>query len=454
MVSALPENKTDVNREGMLSMRTVQSIVMIGCLLLPASFSFAAEKAFTLPEAYQSALRTNEVVGIAREGVTQADAVVDQARSYLFPRLTAKSSYTRYNEVLPPSGGFVFQPLDEFLAGMVLTQSIYTGGRTFAAYRTTQTLREVSFRQLTSAQQDIILSVSQAYYGVLKAGKLVGLSRASLARMVRHRKVAEREAATRRTKANISALLRANTLVSQAGIILTRSQDGLRIARQRLSILTGLPENVDLSEPAAVQEPAQSFADLKSLAYESREDLSSSRLNEKVAAENITIVKGAHYPQAYAEGALQYKSSDPETLTDGTIYYGGVRLTIPIFEGGLMRAEVAAARSQQRQAELATALLRKNVETEVFEAYVNLQTITSVLNTAKQQYSDAKENFDAVESLFGQGLASSLALIDAQQALFLAEREYSVALYDREVAVLQLQRSVGLLGKELLANST
>ena len=45
-------------------------------------------------------------------------------------------------------------------------------------------------------------------------------------------------------------------------------------------------------------------------------------------------------------------------------------------------------------------------------------------------------------------LASSLAVIDSQQALFVAEREFVGATYDREVAVLQLQKSIGLLGKQ------
>ena len=113
-----------------------------------------------------------------------------------------------------------------------------------------------------------------------------------------------------------------------------------------------------------------------------------------------------------------------------------------------MKAEVSSARSKLRQAEYATKLLGRNIDTDVYEAYVNLQTVTTVLASAKMQYADAKENFDNVTNLFAEGLASSLAVIDSQQALFLAEREFVGATYDREVAVLQLQKSIGLLGKQ------
>jgi len=39
-------------------------------------------------------------------------------------------------------------------------------------------------------------------------------------------------------------------------------------------------------------------------------------------------------------------------------------------------------------------------------------------------------------------------VIDAQQALFLAERELVNVTYERQVAILRLWKSIGLLGKE------
>jgi len=146
-------------------------------------------------------------------------------------------------------------------------------------------------------------------------------------------------------------------------------------------------------------------------------------------------------------GGILYQDSRPAIITDETVYYAGIRLQVPIFEGGLMKAEVSSARSKLRQAEYATKLLGRNIETDVYEAYVNLQTLTTVLASTKLQYADAKENFDNVTNLFGEGLASSLAVIDSQQALFLAEREFVGSTYDREVAVLRLRKSIGLLGK-------
>lgn len=422
--------------------------MLVAILSACVSAAYAEPRTYTLQNAYNAALGSNEMIKIAEEGLVQANSRVDQAMTYLYPRLTGSAAYTRFNETIPPTGDFIVQPLNQLDAGLILTQPLYTGGRTMAGLRTAKTLREVSTRDLSTTRQDTLLNVAQAYYGVLKAQRLVDMSRDSLSRMERHQKITQREAQTRKTRTNTSNLLRARTLVSQSRIYLVRDEDGLRIARQQLHLVSNLPEDARVSEPAPQSAPAQDLQTLHATARSNRDDYAASKLNQRVAAENITIVKGAHYPQVYAEGGLRYKSTDPTTIDEGTVYYGGLRLSIPIFEGGLMKAEVSEAKSKLRQAELSTAFLERSIDTDVNESYVNLQTVSSVLDTVKLQYEDARENFNAVESLFSQGLAPSLSLIDAQQALFLAERELVNATYDQQIAILRLKKSIGVLGKE------
>jgi outer membrane protein TolC len=411
--------------------------------------AFGDTSVVTLQDAYNAALTTYESVKISEENVVQAESKVDQAWTYVYPRLTAYGAYTRYNDTLPPNGGSaIFQPLGQTQASLVLTQPLYTGGRTMAALRATKTMRESSQSDLSTTKQNIMLGVAEAYYAVIRAHKTVEVSRDSLERMERHKKVTEREAATRRSKANISALLRANTLVDQTKINLLRAEKGLAIARQKLSLLTGLPEDRPLADPPVVSMPDGTVKGLLDIALTSRDDLASSKLNTQVAKEFVTITNGGHLPQVYAEAGMRYTDSSPTTFLDATTYYGGVRIQIPIFEGGLQKAEVSEARSKQRQAELSSVLLKRNIENEVQEAYINCQTVNAVLETAKVQHGYARSNFDTVESLFSEGLAPSLSLIDAQQALMLVEFELVGATYEQQLAILRLQNKMGLLGKQ------
>jgi outer membrane protein len=184
------------------------------------------------------------------------------------------------------------------------------------------------------------------------------------------------------------------------------------------------------------------------MALATREDFAVSKIDKGIAEEYVEIVRGGHYPQFYAVAGIQYQDSQPAVFTDATSYYGGLRLEIPIFEGGLMKAEVSEARSKVRQAELSSDFLRQTIESDVQEASVNLGTATSVLDTARLQLEYAKGNFDAIEGLFTEGLLASLSLIDAEQALTTAEREVMNTTYDRQVAILRLKKSIGTLGKQ------
>jgi outer membrane protein len=431
-------------------MKSAQALIIFLITLVLIPRANAGDRVYTLEDAYRAALGRNEIVKIAEEDVNQSNFRVDQAWTYLYPRLVAQGAYTRYNDILPHGGGgmFLFQPFDQYQAGLVLTQPLYTGGRTLAALRTAKIMREGSGDNLSLAKQEMMLAVAETYYGVLKAQKAVEISKRSLDRMVHHEEITEREAATRRTKANQSALLRAQSLVSQARITLVRAQNGLKIARDKLSQLTKLPVDLQVVEPAKLYQPFGSLEDLQKIALDNRDDYKSAAVNRTIAEENVTIVQGSHYPQVSAVAGMQYQDSRPAVFTDATSYYAGLRLSIPIFEGGLMKSEVSEARSKVRQAELNRDRLRVSIESDVLEAYVNLQTVTSVLDTAKQQLEFAKGNYDAVEGLFTEGLLASLSLIDAEQGLTFAEQELMNDGYDRELAILRLKKSIGLLGKE------
>lgn len=417
--------------------------------LAAASAALAEGSVYTLQDAYTAALQTNEVVKISEENTVQADSRIDQAWAYIYPNVTGHGSYVRYNETLPPNGGqTIFQPLGQLQASVILQQPLYTGGRATAALRAARTMQESSRSDLSASKQNIMISVAEAYYAVLRSQKIVDVSKGSLERMERHRKVTEREAATRRTKANVSALLRANTLVDQARINLTLAENGLKVSRQKLSLLTQLPEDALLADPPTLEVPGNALAALQQQALQNRDDYASSRLNQEVAKEGVNITAGAHKPQVHAEGGLKYVDSTPSTMLDATTFYGGIFLDVPIFEGGLKKAEVSEARSKQRQAELSTELLKRTIMNDVAEAYLNYQTYAMVLETTKTQFANARKNFDTVEGLFSEGLVASLSIIDAEQALFLAEREFVTATYEQQLAVLRLQKAIGMLGKQ------
>ncbi len=142
-----------------------------------------------------------------------------------------------------------------------------------------------------------------------------------------------------------------------------------------MKLAANVPPDAKLAEPEAVEIPQGGLDQLKEKALATRPDYATASQNVKIAKENVIIVAGAHRPQLAAEAALQYQRSHPETIIKGTIYYGALRLQVPIFEGGLSKSETSEARSKARQAELSTALLKRSIENEVYDSYVSLETV-------------------------------------------------------------------------------
>jgi outer membrane protein TolC len=156
----------------------------------------------------------------------QSENIIDQAWSYIYQRLTAQGAYTRFNGRFLLKARISLPTVGAVSGGTGHDPAALYRGRTLAALRTAKKMQEASRDSLSVTKQDILFRVSEAYFGSLKAQKAVEISNNSLKRMEHHKLVTEREAATRKSKANASALLRANALVSQARINLVRAQDG------------------------------------------------------------------------------------------------------------------------------------------------------------------------------------------------------------------------------------
>ncbi|MGH7275291.1 MAG: TolC family protein, partial [Nitrospiria bacterium] len=122
-------------------------------------------------------------------------------------------------------------------------------------------------------------------------------------------------------------------------------------------------------------------------------------------------------------------------------------LTFPLFEGGLRMAELREARSKARQAGLERTLLEDRIEVSVKSALHDLAAVESVLENFKDQLASAQENFTLVEKQFAFGLATNIDVLDANSLLHDAQRQLSNATYNRDLAVLRLQKTVGLFLK-------
>lgn len=421
---------------------------------------FAVE--YTLDELYKIALERSERIKISEEDVFVAERNKDKALSLLFPKLFGMGAYTGYKDRKIADSGSQTQPFETASWSVLLNQTMSTSGRELTALKMTKDNIEKNKMDLFSVKENYMLVVTNAYYDVLKAGKLVEISQANIVRLIKYRDAA----ATRLKIGEVTktAVLRAEAELSGAQSASVKAENLFSATKAVLQRIVGLEGDFDLydiyksasldvknissgnDDPLDLHCTSLYLECLKDVAYSQRSELKSLTLLKNIAEGQVKYTQGAHWPTLSLEGVYIAKHETPETgslIRDNL--YGGVRLTVPFFEGGLRRAETLEAMAKQRQTEYALSDLKKSIRVEIENAYLDYVAQKGVLKSLGDQVSFARDNFNAVSKQFDFGLSQSIDVIDANNVLVSAQVEFIRALYNYQQSIIQLKRVTGTL---------
>ncbi|MEW6410573.1 MAG: TolC family protein [Nitrospirota bacterium] len=400
----------------------------------------------TLNDLFALALKNSERIMIAEEEFFIAERGKEKALSALLPKFTAFSNYTRYTQDRRSSAGSIIQPEESSSWGLRIEQPLFTGGRNIAGLEIAKGQVEAERKSLSFFKEDYLFQVASVYFDVLKGRRNVEIGESQVRRLLKHRKAAEiRLKVGEVTK---TALLRAEAELSAAESELIKAKNAYKQAKDYLARLTGITTDYDVAGPSISDIPQGDVKDLRMVAYQNRNDYLKSEIAVRIAKSKIKYAKGGFYPTLSLEGVYSRKEDDPaSTFLVKESIYGGLRLNFPFFEGGLRKAELSESAAELRQAELSHSDLKKTIDIEISNAYLDLKTIESIVITTQKQVAYAKDNYEAVSRQFEFGLADSIDVIDANTTLLSAERQHASAMYDRHLATLKLKKAMGIFLK-------
>ena len=140
--------------------------------------------------------------------------------------------------------------------------------------------------------------------------------------------------------------------------------------------------------------------------------------------------------------ALQLRSggasADLSTWT-----FGPLQLALPIWDGGRIAANQAAARAAYDEAVA-------NYQSQVRQAVREVETALTDGAAAREREPDARaavagfrQQFDAMQAMYRQGMASLPDLEEARRTLLNAEIALNQVLHDRDAAGVALYRAAG-----------
>jgi outer membrane protein len=442
--------------------RLAVSWVIVVCF-----YSFGYGAGYTLDDLYRIAMERAEKIKITEEDVYIAETTREKAQSLLMPRLSGQGNYLRYNSTAVGSTGLYVQPLESQNYAFRVDQSMSLSGREITAYGIAKKNIERSKYDLYAVKESYIITVAASFYDYMKFKKIRDIAQSNVERLTKHR-----DAAAVRLKigeVTKTALLRAQAELSGAQSDLVKAGNAQKLSKAVLERIVGLEGESDImddpvtvkreereSEGIVIVQGCQPMTPecLKEKAYSERAELKSLTTQKKMAEDQVKFVEGANWPTISAEGVYSRNAQTPET--SGLVHevvYGGIRLSVPIFEGGLRVAEKREALAKLRQVELSLSDTKKTVGIEVDGAYLDFVTQKGVLVSLEDQYLFAKDNYSAVERQFEYGLANSVDVMDANNSLVTAEIQLVQAMYNYQLSVLRVKRSTGVFLKSVASRS-
>ena len=409
--------------------------------LLPAS---GQKTSLTLNECIVAALQNHRNIRIANRTVTITQDLLDEAWTPNLPRLTVEGQY----EIRHPeqSASFFGQKiiLSEKRGGVVsgrLELLLYDFGRAGYLRDVVRSQIEMDGLSAEKTRQDLTLRVSQAYFYLLEAQRVLDVIADSIRITEEQLKIASDFFG--------QGLVNKNDVLTVEVQLADRRQEQIHVANLvRLAIATlnrlmarALDSPLVLADVVEVTPWQVSCDDVVTLAMQKRPDLISLRHKIEAVQSEYRATRADLAPTIGAYGSGYYSSE--EGLGGQKSIAAGVAMQWNLFDGGLTYKRLQRQEKEITQARDRYAEQSDEIELEVKKAYLKVLEASQRIPVAQQGVKLAEENLRVTRDLYGQGLVTSTDVLREDDRRSSARVTYYRALYEYHLAVMELTHAAG-----------
>lgn len=424
-------------------------ITLMAFMTVLIPFSVGAEEvikkgeSLNLERCVEIALLKNPAVLSAKNEVDASQSRIGQAKANYYPQISWDSSASRTSTGPRKSLGFQTGSVivNSYSTGATLNQNIYDFGRTPTQVKIQNLNFDSSRSDLENVSEQVVLSVRQAYYGVLQAKRNRDVSAETVKQFELHLEQAKGffEVGTK-PKFDVT---KAEVDLSNARLNLIRAQNAVKIAVVNLNNAMGLPEAPEylLEDTLSFQKYEITFDGALSKGYENRPDLKSIVAQRSAAESSVELARRDYYPFFTGTAGYNYAGNEFPLERGWNI---GATLSFPLFSGFLTKYQVEEAKANLGVLKANEESLRQTIFLEVQQAYLNLVEAEERIPTAEIGVRQAEENFEIANGRYTAGVGNPIEVTDAQVALSNAKTAYIQALYDYRVAQASLVKAMGI----------
>jgi outer membrane protein len=200
--------------------------------------------------------------------------------------------------------------------------------------------------------------------------------------------------------------------------------------------------------------PEKSESDWVDLSLSQNLSLVASRLDEKLARDEISFRKNGHYPTFDLVARTDKSISDGDGTNDGapSIIDSDfdrdsirVEFSIPIFAGGGVSSRVREAVYLHRASREQLQRVTRETERQSRDAYLGVLAEQSRVQALEQAVSSSQTALEATQAGFDVGTRTIVDVLNSQFSLYVAITNYYQSRYDYILNVLRLKQAAGTL---------
>jgi outer membrane protein len=440
-------------------------VALSSLALFLCSFSLQAD---SLRDIYELALE-NDAQLKAEEATYLAKRETENlSRSALLPQVS--TSYT-YQHSDGDTDGFSLIGGNEFLVDRTLiNKNIDTDGYAISlnqslfdlsAWFSFQSGKEVTKEAeatFAANQQNLIVRVVEAYLLVLRAQDNLAASQAQ-------ERAFERQLEQTQQRFEVGLIAITDVYEAQAARDLSQvnrivDENNVSVALERLSVLTGQPQhnlNVLVDDFRILPPDPIDRAAWVDFSLANNFELQAARYNEEAARQTSKSYKMEHAPTV--TGGYEYSDydvsgttrSEPESVfttpPDSNLEENMWQLTlsVPLYSGGAISANRRRSAQEYNAAREQVINLTRNTVTNTRSLHMTVLSDVSRIAARKQSIVSSRSSLDATQAGYEVGTRNVVDVLNAQNTLFSAERDYANSRYDYILNLMRLKEQAGLL---------
>ena len=409
----------------------------------------------SLEDALVATYGSNPTLQAARAELRATDENVSQALSNWRPSLSATgtSQFTSTENDLSAGAGFgaLTSSKDDRTTNtgsVTLQQNVFRGGRTIAQPRQAKSQVAAGRAQLSSTEQDVLLSAVTAYMDTLRDTATVELTSNNVT-------VLQRQLEASQDRFDVGEITR--TDVAQSEARLSGSQSALIQAEANLTnsraayerIVGSAPGSLDTAPPLPALPGSEDEA--LAIAVANNPTLQAARFGEEASRHAIRDAKGSLLPTLTVQGDYSYSDDVSSTVDNSESASVTGRLTIPLYQSGAVYSQIRQAKQLNSQSRLQIREATRSVQEGVAGSWEAYRAANAQIESDRQQVRANEIALDGVQQEAQVGSRTTLDVLDAEQELL----DSRVALVTSErnayVAAYQLLSAVGRLNASYLA---